>query len=456
MTSDSEMANARSFIDGSLADFIKDTGAIVLDKVKAEYGGAGQPDLKAVATDLWHQCYQLRNARSLKVLVRDHDRNKMLYAKARSRVRCTSSLAKRFVGETLLSGAGRYAFLLLRGQTEAEAMRDVLAGYRIAMCAGKVQMVVGAVFPAASLLPAVLPLASNVWLSSLRTMEPDEVRQAIAENVPRAARRGEEPADLGVIIEQTQRPALTDYVDVWPWRTPELIRRARALAAFLQLEVGENVAPLKFFAANMCWLPSVDLDPGVLSHGADVWSYGVRSKHGAPAWTDRLTKRLKNAWTKYEKALLNSKFQLASSRYSLSFERQAIEDSFIDHWIGMEALLTTEGRDIGQIAAIKAALLLESSLAARKALRSQVLASYSVRSALVHGTADLSGRLAGFWKLIRSEAPRARTANMYVAASFTRQWLRKCLRLFAARPHLMDCLEDVLLTGEVKRLRRKC
>jgi len=339
MTPDSEMANAKTFIDGPLAEFIKDTGAIVLGKVKAIYGGAGRPDLKAVVNDLWYQCYQLRNARNLKLLIGVHDRNKMLYAKARSRTRGTSRSAKRAVGQMLLSGAARYAFLLLRGRTEAEAMRDALAGYRIAMCAEKVQMVAGAVFPAAGLLPDVLPLASNVWLRSLRTIEPDEVRQAIAENVPRPARRGVEPANLSVIIEQAPRSAIRDYVDIWQPLSPEVLMRARALVAFLQLEVGENVAPLKFFAANMCWLPSADMDPGVYCHDADVWGYGARSKHGAPTWTDRLTKRLKNAWAKYEKALLNSKFQLASSRYSLSFERQAIEDSFIDYWIGMEALL---------------------------------------------------------------------------------------------------------------------
>jgi len=352
----------------------------------------------------------------------------------------------------ILSGIGRFAQLRLTGQTQRQAMGEVLRGFRIVMGGRSCPMLVGAAIPELELKSGPVRLDEETAIRKLTDQEidlaygaqfPNASIWAFHQQVFRAQAEGP-----GLIMMGKPR-IITSYWHIDPVMDEEALHQIHSAVALLQLAASDGIRPRRIFTSNATWLPSSYGGIGLLASRQQVYFEPppLQLRHRVNISVDMAVK-LRRLWPKHQAALVDPRYRVASSRYFLSLHRASSGDALIDHWIGLEALFTGHGADIGRIAATKIALLLGRDLSERKAIRTLVLKHYNIRSGLVHG-GSVGDRIKGFFKFAAPFMRGAQMHNMLSASLFSRQWLAHCLRKLIERFDRLEELEDVMLFGSL-------
>lgn len=121
--------------------------------------------------------------------------------------------------------------------------------------------------------------------------------------------------------------------------------------------------------------------------------YGTRvvgaSQGSIPAVSDGDDKELSGLWSVRCRLSENGYLNLATRRFNLGYERESMEDRWVDYFISLESLFSKESEltEVTHRLSTRAARALESgSLEDRRHFREKMKDWYVVRSKIVHGT----------------------------------------------------------------------
>ncbi|MBE3100130.1 MAG: hypothetical protein IMZ44_23675 [Planctomycetes bacterium] len=453
-------ADAEAFVDGPVTQYVRDTGTAIYGLAAEKYtvlskrGQVSPADAQSLLRKMGKDLpadHRLRDALDLRdgplqSILRSHDDNPALRKMAEGLPSDTPWLAKVF-----FSGVSRFLFHRLEGKDEHTALAQVADSFKTLFAGRGHPCDIGATMVLKGVPDGGIQLGPEVWLRPLSEQEYELAGHETSRLFAMSVEEYRPPQARWVAIIKTGVPRSIDtYWDVTPslrLRGPYL-QEIRSLLAFLQLELARDIQPGHLFIINSEWFPNIYGRAYRLSDYTGPYQDPRRYRQGKEVEvTDQKAEELKARWPQYQAAMSNGRFSLACSRYSLSLQRDTVDDSIIDHWIALESLFTESDKEIGSMAASKIAILLGGKLDQRKTTRCQIRQHYGIRSCLVHGRKGLDKSFREFHRTFGSNAPRAEPE--YYAAAMSRAWVEQALRLVAWDPKILSELDDALVSGDL-------